>query len=163
MAEITLHEVGPRDGLQNEARPIATADKIRLVDLLTAAGLRRIEVTSFVSARWVPQLADAAEVMAGIARRSGVVYSALTPNLRGYEAARAAQAFVSEEVFNTCDRVGVLIFLSIMEHRVVVLGDSAQEPATVAGLRALPAAAARPRGGLRAAIPDSTAIIGVVR
>nr|MBA3325820.1 hydroxymethylglutaryl-CoA lyase [Paracoccaceae bacterium] len=92
MAEVTLYEVGPRDGLQNEARPIPTADKIALVDLLTAAGLRRIEVTSFVSHRWVPQLTDAAEVMAGIARAPGVTYAALTPNLQGYAAARAARA-----------------------------------------------------------------------
>lgn len=92
MAEIVVYEVGPRDGLQNEPRPIATADKIRLVDLLSAAGLRRIEVTSFVSPRWVPQMADAAEVMAGIARRPGVVYAALTPNMKGFEAARAAGA-----------------------------------------------------------------------
>jgi hydroxymethylglutaryl-CoA lyase len=92
MAEVTIYEVGPRDGLQNESRPIATADKIRLVDLLTAAGLRRIEVTSFVSPKWVPQLADAAEVMAGVRRRPGVTYAALTPNLRGFEAAQAAGA-----------------------------------------------------------------------
>jgi hydroxymethylglutaryl-CoA lyase len=89
---VTIYEVGPRDGLQNEARPIPTAEKIRLVDLLTAAGLRKIEVTSFVSPKWVPQLADAAEVMAGIARAPGVTYAALTPNLKGYEAARAAGA-----------------------------------------------------------------------
>jgi hydroxymethylglutaryl-CoA lyase len=92
MAEVTIYEVGPRDGLQNEPRPIATADKMRLVDLLSAAGLTRIEVTSFVSPKWVPQLADAAEVMAGIARAPGVVYAALTPNLKGFEAAAAAGA-----------------------------------------------------------------------
>jgi hydroxymethylglutaryl-CoA lyase len=92
MAEVTIYEVGPRDGLQNEARQIPTADKIRLVDLLSAAGLRKIEVTSFVSPKWVPQMADAAEVMAGIARAPGVTYAALTPNLKGYEAARAAGA-----------------------------------------------------------------------
>jgi hydroxymethylglutaryl-CoA lyase len=92
MTEVTIYEVGPRDGLQNEARPIPTAEKIRLVDLLTAAGLRKIEVTSFVSPKWVPQMADAAEVMAGIARAPGVTYTALTPNLKGYEAARAAGA-----------------------------------------------------------------------
>ena len=90
MAEVTIYEVGPRDGLQNEARPIPTADKIRLVDLLSGAGLRRIEVTSFVSPRWVPQLADAAEVLAGIRRAPGVAYAALAPNLKGFEAARAA-------------------------------------------------------------------------
>jgi hydroxymethylglutaryl-CoA lyase len=92
MAEVTIYEVGPRDGLQNEARQIPTADKIRLVDLLSAAGLLKIEVTSFVSPKWVPQMADAAEVMAGIARAPGVTYAALTPNLKGYEAARAAGA-----------------------------------------------------------------------
>lgn len=85
-------EVAPRDGLQNEARPIPTADKIRLVDLLSASGFLRIEATSFVSPKWVPQLADAADVMAGIARRPGTAYSVLAPNMRGYEAARAARA-----------------------------------------------------------------------
>lgn len=85
-------EVAPRDGLQNEARPIPTADKIRLVDLLSACGFLRIEATSFVSPKWVPQLADAADVMAGIARRPGTAYSVLAPNMRGYEAARAARA-----------------------------------------------------------------------
>ncbi len=92
MTEITVYEVGPRDGLQNEAARIPTEDKIRLVDLLSATGLRRIEVTSFVSPKWVPQLADAAEVMAGITRAPGVVYATLTPNLRGYKAAREAGA-----------------------------------------------------------------------
>ncbi|MEM9778919.1 MAG: hydroxymethylglutaryl-CoA lyase [Pseudomonadota bacterium] len=89
---LTIFEVGPRDGLQNEAQPIPTAGKIALVDALTAAGLREIEVTSFVSPRWVPQLADAAEVMAGIHRAPAVRYSALTPNMRGFDAARAAGA-----------------------------------------------------------------------
>ena len=93
MAErVTIHEMAPRDGLQNEARPIATADKVRLIDLLSQTGLSRIEVTSFVSPKWVPQMADAAAVMAGITRAPGVVYAALTPNLRGYEAALAAGA-----------------------------------------------------------------------
>lgn len=87
---VTVFEVGPRDGLQNEARQIATEDKIRLVDLLSDAGLTRIEVTSFVSPKWVPQMADAAEVLAGIFRRPGTAYAALTPNLRGFEAALAA-------------------------------------------------------------------------
>jgi hydroxymethylglutaryl-CoA lyase len=92
LAEVTIYEVGPRDGLQNESRFIATADKIALVDRLSDTGLTRIEVTSFVSPKWVPQLADAAEVLAGIARRRGVVYAALTPNLRGFEAAAEARA-----------------------------------------------------------------------
>jgi hydroxymethylglutaryl-CoA lyase len=91
MPDVTIYEVGPRDGLQNERARIATADKIRLVDLLSAAGFARIEVTSFVSPKWVPQLADAAEVMAGITRAPGAAYAALVPNLKGYEAARAAR------------------------------------------------------------------------
>ncbi len=93
MAEfVTLHEMSPRDGLQNEKRPIATTDKIRLVDLLSGAGLPRIEVTSFVSPKWVLQMADAADVLAGISRQDGIAYTVLTPNLKGYEAARAARA-----------------------------------------------------------------------
>lgn len=89
---VDLFEMGPRDGLQNEKRLIPTADKIALVDLLSRAGFRRIEVTSFVSPKWVPQMADAAEVLAGITRAPGVSYAALTPNLKGYEGAKAAQA-----------------------------------------------------------------------
>ncbi|HIC65673.1 MAG: hydroxymethylglutaryl-CoA lyase [Paracoccus sp. (in: a-proteobacteria)] len=87
-----IFEMGPRDGLQNEKRLIPAARKIALVDLLSLAGFRRIEVTSFVSPKWVPQLGDAAQVMAGIARRPGVRYAALTPNMKGYEAAREAGA-----------------------------------------------------------------------
>lgn len=89
---VLIHEMSPRDGLQNEKALIPTADKIRLVDLLSACGFPRIEVTSFVRADWVPQLADAAEVMAGISRRPGIEYTALAPNLRGFEAARQARA-----------------------------------------------------------------------
>lgn len=93
MAEhVTVFEVGPRDGLQNEARMIPAADKIALVDMLSDAGFEKIEVASFVSPKWVPQMAGSAEVMAGIRRVPGVRYCALTPNLRGYEAARAARA-----------------------------------------------------------------------
>jgi hydroxymethylglutaryl-CoA lyase len=91
---VTLYEMGPRDGLQNEPRQIATADKIRLVDLLSDCGFSQIEVTSFVSPKWVPQMADAAEVMAGIHRKPGVTYAALTPNLQGFE--RAVEARVDE-------------------------------------------------------------------
>lgn len=89
---VEIFEMGPRDGLQNEARLIPAADKIALVDLLSRAGFRRIEVTSFVPPKWVPQMADAAQVLAGITRRPGIRYAALTPNLRGYQAARAAGA-----------------------------------------------------------------------
>ena len=86
-SHVTLVEVGPRDGLQNEKQPVATAVKVELVQRLQAAGLREIEVTSFVSPKWVPQMADNAAVMAGITRQPGVRYSVLTPNLQGYEAA----------------------------------------------------------------------------
>ena len=89
---VTLFEMGPRDGLQNEKALIATADKIRLVDMLSACGFAKIEVTSFVSPKWVPQMADAADVLAGIHRRPQTAYTALTPNVKGYEAARAARA-----------------------------------------------------------------------
>lgn len=87
-----IFEVGPRDGLQNEKQPVPTAAKIALVDRLSRAGFKRIEVTSFVSPKWVPQMADAAEVLAGIKRSRGVRYAALTPNLRGLEGAIAARA-----------------------------------------------------------------------
>ncbi|GAA0584620.1 hydroxymethylglutaryl-CoA lyase [Halomonas salifodinae] len=85
--QVRLVEVGPRDGLQNEAEPIATATKLELIDRLGAAGLTHIEAASFVSPKWVPQMADHREVMSGLKRRPGVVYSALTPNLKGLEAA----------------------------------------------------------------------------
>lgn len=93
MAEhVTIYEMSPRDGLQNEARMVATAAKIALVDRLSACGFTHIEAASFVSPRWVPQMADGAEVLAGIDRRPGTVYAALAPNLRGFEAARSARA-----------------------------------------------------------------------
>ncbi|KAF1696683.1 hydroxymethylglutaryl-CoA lyase [Pseudoxanthomonas jiangsuensis] len=89
---VRIVEVGPRDGLQNEKAMVATADKIELVDLLSATGLRTVEATSFVSPKWVPQLADAAELMAGISRRPGVAYPVLVPNEQGYARARDAGA-----------------------------------------------------------------------
>jgi hydroxymethylglutaryl-CoA lyase len=85
-------EVGPRDGLQNEAAFVPTADKIALIDRLAACGLRTVEATSFVSPKWVPQLADAAEVFAGITKQPGVAYPVLVPNEQGYERARAVGA-----------------------------------------------------------------------
>jgi hydroxymethylglutaryl-CoA lyase len=91
---VTIVEVGPRDGLQNEKASVATADKIAFVNLLTAAGLPVIEVSAFVSPKWVPRMADAAEVFAGISRAHGVRYTALVPNLVGLE--RAMKAGVSE-------------------------------------------------------------------
>ena len=87
---VRVVEVAPRDGLQNERARVAAADKIAYIDLLSAAGFAAIEATSFVSPRAVPQLADAAEVMAGIARRPGTDYLALVPNVKGFERALAA-------------------------------------------------------------------------
>lgn len=86
---VRIVEVGPRDGLQNEKQPIATAHKIELIDRLSDCGFRSIEATSFVSPKWVPQLADAAELYQGIHRRTGVDYPVLVPNEQGYERARA--------------------------------------------------------------------------
>ncbi|PKM25439.1 MAG: hydroxymethylglutaryl-CoA lyase, partial [Gammaproteobacteria bacterium HGW-Gammaproteobacteria-12] len=88
---VRLVEVGPRDGLQNEKQPISVADKVRLVDDLTGAGLSYIEMGSFVSPKWVPQMAGSAEVFAAIQRQPGVTYAALTPNLKGFEAALEAK------------------------------------------------------------------------
>lgn len=87
---VKLVEVGPRDGLQNEAGDVPTAVKLELIARLADAGLRHIEATAFVSPKWVPQMADHDMVMRGVARREGVTYSALTPNLKGFEAALAA-------------------------------------------------------------------------
>lgn len=94
---VTIYEVGPRDGLQNESRPIPTGEKVALVNRLSACGFARIEAASFVSPARVPQMADGAAVMAGITRRPGTAYAALVPNLRGYLAARAA----------SCDQVAI--------------------------------------------------------
>jgi hydroxymethylglutaryl-CoA lyase len=88
---VRLIDVGPRDGLQNEKQPVPAAVKVELVHRLQAAGLKEIEVTSFVSPKWVPQMADNAEVMAGVQRQAGVRYSVLTPNLQGFEAALKTQ------------------------------------------------------------------------
>jgi hydroxymethylglutaryl-CoA lyase len=90
--DVRIVEVGPRDGLQNEQAAIAAPDKIAFVNRLSAAGFRAIEVTAFVSSRWVPQMADAAEVVRGIDRRAGTTYAALVPNLAGLERAVAAGA-----------------------------------------------------------------------
>ena len=90
--QVKIVEVGPRDGLQNEKESIPAEVKITLVDQLTAAGFQNIEAASFVSPKWVPQMATSAEVMAGITRKPGVVYSVLTPNMKGFEAALAAGA-----------------------------------------------------------------------
>ena len=94
----TLVEVGPRDGLQNEKSPVDAATKVELVHRLQAAGLREIEVTSYVSPKWVPQMADNAQVMRAVQRASGVRYSVLTPNLKGFEAAIAEDAIRPDEI-----------------------------------------------------------------
>jgi hydroxymethylglutaryl-CoA lyase len=94
MATVTVYEVGPRDGLQNEPTAVSTEAKVVFVDALAAAGLPCIEVSAFVSPIWVPQMADAAEVFAGIARRPGTRYTALVPNLRGLD--RAVSAGVTD-------------------------------------------------------------------
>ena len=91
VSRVSLVEVGPRDGLQNEAQPVDTAHKVALIHHLQAAGCREIEATSFVSPKWVPQMGDNAQVMAGIQRAAGVRYSVLTPNLKGLEAALATR------------------------------------------------------------------------
>jgi hydroxymethylglutaryl-CoA lyase len=89
--KVKIVDVGPRDGLQNEKQPVPAEVKIGLVHRLQDAGLKEIEVSSFVSPKWVPQMADAAEVMAGIERKPGVRYSVLTPNMKGFEAAVASR------------------------------------------------------------------------
>ena len=89
---VKIVEVGPRDGLQNEQQQVSSQVKTELVDRLTDAGVPNIEAASFVSPKWVPQMATSAEVMAGIRRKPGVTYSALVPNMKGFEAALAAKA-----------------------------------------------------------------------
>ena len=91
-ARVKLVEVGPRDGLQNEKQPISVATRVKLIDLLSDSGLQVIEAGSFVSPKWVPQMASSEEVLAGICRKPGVTYSALTPNMVGYERAKEAGA-----------------------------------------------------------------------
>ena len=121
---VEIVEVGPRDGLQNEPRPIPTAEKVALVDALSGAGFRRIEVASFVSPRRVPQMADGAEVLAGIARAPGVRYAALAPNMRGFERARAAEAsevavFASASEGFSCANLGASIAESLERYAPV--------------------------------------------
>jgi hydroxymethylglutaryl-CoA lyase len=88
--KVDVYEVGPRDGLQNELRTLATEDKARLIEALILSGLKRIEVSSFVSPRWIPQLADAEKLIGMLPRRDDVIFTALVPNLKGLERARAA-------------------------------------------------------------------------
>ncbi len=106
-AEVSIYEVSPRDGLQNESAQVATHAKVRLIESLVDAGLKRVEVTSFVSPKWVPQMADADQVCQMIDRREGVTYSALVPNARGLERAMKAKL----------DEVAVFISASEMHNR----------------------------------------------
>src|SRR4051794_20605563 len=89
---VRIVDVGPRDGLQNEPGEVPTAVKVELIERLAEAGLTAVEATAFVSPKWIPQMADHAEVMARIRRKPGVAYPVLAPNLKGFEAARAAGA-----------------------------------------------------------------------
>jgi hydroxymethylglutaryl-CoA lyase len=95
---VSLLEVGPRDGLQNEKVPVDAATKIELVHMLQDAGFKQIEVTSFVSPKWVPQMADNTQVMAGIRRKPGIRYSVLTPNMKGFEASIADKQHLPDEI-----------------------------------------------------------------
>ncbi|MFM8900938.1 MAG: hydroxymethylglutaryl-CoA lyase [Burkholderiales bacterium] len=96
--QVTLVDVGPRDGLQNEKQPVSSEHKVELVHRLQAAGLKEIEVTSYVSPKWVPQMADNAAVMAAVQRQRGVRYSVLTPNMKGFEAATANAQIKPDEI-----------------------------------------------------------------
>ena len=130
----TIYEVGPRDGLQNEARMVATADKIAFVNALARTGLRFIEITSFVNPKWIPQLADAVEVARGVERPGGVAYSALVPNRRGLEAAIAGgmkeiAVFLSASETHNRKNVNKTIAETLAAFAEVV------EPARAAGVR----------------------------
>ena len=127
---VTIYEVSPRDGLQNEARPIPTAEKVRLVDLLTGCGFSHIEVASFVSPKWVPQMADGAAVLAGITRAPGVVYGALTPNLQGYRAAReagASEAAIFASASETFSRRNINCSIAESLERFAVVAEAARD------------------------------------
>jgi hydroxymethylglutaryl-CoA lyase len=131
---VTVYEVGPRDGLQNEARLVPTADKIALVNALVRTGLAAVEITSFVHPRWVPQLADAVEVARGVDRVPGVTLSALVPNRVGFEAARGAgmgeiAVFLSASETHNRKNVNRSVAESLAGFREVI------EPATAAGMR----------------------------
>jgi hydroxymethylglutaryl-CoA lyase len=130
----TIYEVGPRDGLQNESRMVPTAEKIAFVDALSRTGLSHIEITSFVNPRWIPQLADAAEVSRGIRRHDGIVYSALVPNRKGLETAleagmREIAVFLSVSETHNKKNVNKTVAETLTAFEDVV------EPACAAGAR----------------------------
>jgi hydroxymethylglutaryl-CoA lyase len=131
---VTIYEVGPRDGLQNEARLVPTADKVALIDQLSRTGLPAIEITSFVSPKWIPQLADAAEVSRRVQRQPGVLYSALVPNRKGLETALAAgmreiAVFLSASETHNKRNVNKTIAETLAAFRDVI------DPARAAGCR----------------------------
>lgn len=135
--KVLITEVGPRDGLQNEQGEVPTAAKIALVNHLVESGLSRIEVTSFVSPKWVPQMADAAEVYQGISKKPGVKYIALTPNQKGYEKAlecevNAIAVFTAASESFTKKNINVSIAESIENFREIV-GDARQKNIWVRG------------------------------
>jgi len=132
--KVDLYEVGPRDGLQNELRTLPTRDKARLIEALVASGERRIEVTSFVSPKWIPQLADAEELLRLVGRKEGVVFSALVPNLKGLQRAREAglqeaAVFISASEAHSKKNINKTIAEAVEASREVVMA------ATQAGMR----------------------------
>lgn len=132
--EVSIYEVSPRDGLQNEAVTVPTTRKVRLIEALVAAGLRRVEATSFVSPRWVPQLADADEVIGLLPRVAGVTFSALCPNAKGLERALAAglpeiAVFISASETHNQKNVNKTVDETLAAFREVI------GPAVEAGLR----------------------------
>jgi hydroxymethylglutaryl-CoA lyase len=131
---VTIYEVGPRDGLQNEARLVPTADKVALIDQLSRSGLPAIEITSFVSPKWIPQLADAAEVSRRVVRQTGVRYSALVPNRKGLDTALGAgmkeiAVFLSASETHNKRNVNKTIAETLGEFREVI------EPARTVGVK----------------------------
>jgi hydroxymethylglutaryl-CoA lyase len=132
--DVTMYEVGPRDGLQNESRMVPTDDKVKLIDDLSQTGLRAIEITSFVNPKWIPQLADGAEVSRRIARKPGLVYSALVPNRQGLDAAiasgmREVAVFMSASETHNKKNINKTIAQTLAAFRDTV------PPALAAGLR----------------------------
>jgi len=132
--DVTMYEVGPRDGLQNESRMVPTDDKVKLIDALSETGLRAIEITSFVNPKWIPQLADGGEVSRRIARKPGLIYSALVPNRQGLDAAIASgmkevAVFMSASETHNKKNVNKTIAQTLAAFRETV------PPALAAGLR----------------------------
>jgi hydroxymethylglutaryl-CoA lyase len=132
--KVDVYEVGPRDGLQNELRTLPTRDKARLIEALVASGEKRIEVTSFVSPKWIPQLADADELLRLVGRKEGVVFSALVPNLKGLQRAREAglqeaAVFISASEAHSKKNINKTIAEAVETSREVVTA------ATQAGMR----------------------------